>query len=207
MVSVDVKHHIDLLLLMCHGCKAAQHAEFCKSLCTFLALTTGRLLFFSRYISPKSGKGRVGLEGGVGVGGWWGCGGGGCEFCNDKNQLCNETKLAAVSVRSNHKKVQRNAYLFEHGHTVCKFSGKSLLSSHKTTLKQQILYTAQNDEKLKRKTTTTTQKHTHKKYTTRMTASVLKQDPNTKKFKRTLIYFNTDTQYAHFRGNPLYQAT
>ena len=29
-----------------------------------------------------------------------------------------------------------------------------------------------------------------------MTASILKQDPNTqKKFKRTLIYFNTDTQY------------
>ena len=32
-------------------------------------------------------------------------------------------------------------------------------------------------------------------------------DPNTKRFKPTLIYFNTDTQYAHFRGNPLYQAT
>ena len=41
----------------------------------------------------------------------------------------------------------------------------------------------------------------------RMTASVLKQDPNTKRFKQTLIYFNTDTQHAHFRGNPLYQAT
>ena len=40
-----------------------------------------------------------------------------------------------------------------------------------------------------------------------MTASVLKQDPNTKKFKQTLIYFNTDTQYENFRGNPLYQAT
>ena len=40
-----------------------------------------------------------------------------------------------------------------------------------------------------------------------MTASVLKQDPNIKKFKQTLIYFNTDTQFAHFRGNPLYQAT
>ena len=34
-----------------------------------------------------------------------------------------------------------------------------------------------------------------------MTASVLKQDPNTKRFKGTLIYFDTDTQYAHFRGN------
>ena len=34
-----------------------------------------------------------------------------------------------------------------------------------------------------------------------------KQDLNTKRFKRTLIYFNTDTQYAHFRENPLYQAT
>ena len=32
-------------------------------------------------------------------------------------------------------------------------------------------------------------------------------DPNTARFKRTLIYFNTDTQYANFRGNPLYQAT
>ena len=31
-----------------------------------------------------------------------------------------------------------------------------------------------------------------------MTASTLKQDLNTKRFKRTLIYFNTDTQYAHF---------
>ena len=31
--------------------------------------------------------------------------------------------------------------------------------------------------------------------------------PNIKRFKWTLIYFNTDTQYAHFRGNPLYQAT
>ena len=31
-----------------------------------------------------------------------------------------------------------------------------------------------------------------------MTASVLKQDPNTKRFKRTLIYFNTGTQYAIF---------
>ena len=40
-----------------------------------------------------------------------------------------------------------------------------------------------------------------------MTASILKQDPSTKRFKRMLIYFNTDTQYAHFQGNPLYQAT
>ena len=41
----------------------------------------------------------------------------------------------------------------------------------------------------------------------RMTASVLKQDPNTKRFKRMLIYFNTDTQYAHFSVNLLYQAS
>ena len=40
-----------------------------------------------------------------------------------------------------------------------------------------------------------------------MTASVLKQDPNTKRFKRTLIYFNTDTQYANFARKSLYQAT
>ena len=28
-----------------------------------------------------------------------------------------------------------------------------------------------------------------------------------KRFKRTLIYFDTDIHYAHFRGNPLCQAT
>ena len=33
------------------------------------------------------------------------------------------------------------------------------------------------------------------------------QYPNTKRFKRRLIYFNTDTKYSYFRGNPLYQAT
>ena len=36
-----------------------------------------------------------------------------------------------------------------------------------------------------------------------MSASVLKQDPNTKRFKRTLIYFENDTQYKIFGGNPL----
>ena len=36
------------------------------------------------------------------------------------------------------QKGSKNAYLFGHGHTVCTFSGKSPLSSHKTTLKQQI---------------------------------------------------------------------
>ena len=30
---------------------------------------------------------------------------------------------------------------------------------------------------------------------------------NTKSFKRTLIYFDTDTQYANFRGNLRCQAT
>ena len=40
-----------------------------------------------------------------------------------------------------------------------------------------------------------------------MTASVLKQDPNTKKFTRTLIYYDKDVQYAHFQGNSLHQAT
>jgi len=39
-----------------------------------------------------------------------------------------------------------------------------------------------------------------------MTVSVLKQDPNTKRFKRTLIYLDTDTQYAKPQGNPLCQA-
>ena len=40
-----------------------------------------------------------------------------------------------------------------------------------------------------------------------MTASVLKQDPKHKKFKRTLIYYNTDTQYANVPGNLPCQAT
>ena len=40
-----------------------------------------------------------------------------------------------------------------------------------------------------------------------MTASILKQDPNTKRSKRMLIYFNTDIQYTNFQGNPLYQVT
>ena len=43
--------------------------------------------------------------------------------------------------------------------------------------------------------------------TTTTTTTTNKQDPNTKRFKRTLLYFNTDTHYANFRGNPLYQAT
>ena len=42
------------------------------------------------------------------------------------------------------KKVQTNAYLFWHRHTVCKFSGKSPLSSHRTTPKQQINNHANN---------------------------------------------------------------
>ena len=29
------------------------------------------------------------------------------------------------------------------------------------------------------------------------TASILKQDPNIKRFKRTLIYYDMDTQYAN----------
>ena len=39
--------------------------------------------------------------------------------------------------RSKYKKVQTNAYLFWHWHTVCTFSAKFPLSSHKTTLKEQ----------------------------------------------------------------------
>ena len=33
------------------------------------------------------------------------------------------------------------------------------------------------------------------------------EEIQTQRFRRMLIYFNTDTQYAHFGGNPLYQAT
>ena len=30
--------------------------------------------------------------------------------------------------------------------------------------------------------------------------TITREDPNTKRFKRTLIYYDTDTQYANFRG-------
>ena len=40
----------------------------------------------------------------------------------------------------------------------------------------------------------------------RMTASILKQDPYTKRFQWMLIYFDMDTQYANFPGNPLCQS-
>ena len=36
----------------------------------------------------------------------------------------------------------------------------------------------------------------HARIWNRITASILKQDPNTKRFKRTLTYYVTDTQYA-----------
>ena len=40
-----------------------------------------------------------------------------------------------------------------------------------------------------------------------MTASVLKQDPNTQKVQKTAIIYKDKTQHANFRGSPLYQAT
>ena len=41
---------------------------------------------------------------------------------------------------------------------------------------------------------------------TRMTASVLKQDPNTRKVQRSAVY-SDKTQHVNFQGNALYQAT
>ena len=41
---------------------------------------------------------------------------------------------------------------------------------------------------------------------TRMTASVLKQDPNTQKVQRSAVY-SDKTQHVNFQGNALYQAT
>ena len=38
-----------------------------------------------------------------------------------------------------------------------------------------------------------------------MTASALKQDPNTKRFKRTIIYFDMDTQCVNFWGKGISQ--
>ena len=43
-----------------------------------------------------------------------------------------------------------------------------------------------------------------KKSETRMTSSVLKQDPNAQKVKRNAIYYDK-TQHANFRGKPLFQ--
>ena len=48
---------------------------------------------------------------------------------------------------------------------------------------------------------------TEMKVSVKVSWSVLISTCNTKRFKRTLIYFETDTQYANFRGNPLHQAT
>ena len=40
---------------------------------------------------------------------------------------------------------------------------------------------------------------------TRMTASIVKQDPNTQKIQNNTIYLGK-TQHVNFRGNPLYHA-
>ena len=37
-----------------------------------------------------------------------------------------------------------------------------------------------------------------------MTASVLKQDPNTQKVKKKVVYYYGNTQPAHFQGNPFF---
>ena len=61
-------------------------------------------------------------------------------------------------------------------------------------------------EKLRRLQSEHTQKRysqsEHARIWNRITASILKQDPNTKRFKRTLTYYVTDTQYAksYFRS-------
>ena len=44
-----------------------------------------------------------------------------------------------------------------------------------------------------------------RKSETRMTASVLKQDPNTWKVQKNAAYYDK-TQHANFRGNPLYRS-
>ena len=41
---------------------------------------------------------------------------------------------------------------------------------------------------------------------TRMTASILKRDPNTQKIKKNTIHWDK-TQHTNFRGNPFYEAT
>ena len=39
-----------------------------------------------------------------------------------------------------------------------------------------------------------------------MTASILKQDPDTEKIQKNAIY-EDKTEHTNFQGNPLYQAT
>ena len=68
-------------------------------------------------------------------------------------------------------------------------------------LQYKYLIEAEAEERKKRK---------KEKISNKMTASALKQDPkdpNTKRFKRMLMYFDRDTQYANLWGNPLCQAT
>ena len=45
------------------------------------------------------------------------------------------------------------------------------------------------------------------KYATSHNMAAPWQDPNTKRFKWTLVYFDMDTQYANFQRNPHCQAT
>ena len=44
-------------------------------------------------------------------------------------------------------------------------------------------------------------------YATIINTKCTEEDPNTKRFKRILIYYDTDTKYAIFGGNFLRQAT
>ena len=50
-----------------------------------------------------------------------------------------------------------------------------------------------------------TVRNTHQDGLSSQTVRNTHQGANTKRFKRKLIYFNTDRQYAHFQGNLLYK--
>ena len=69
---------------------------------------------------------------------------------------------------------------------------------HSMTMESELTHPANVSEDDAFTTITTHSLHNHE---------TLSTDPNTKRFKLRLIYFNTDTQYANFRGNPLYEAT
>ena len=65
-----------------------------------------------------------------------------CCYSKNKNKkyrkIWNRMTASILKQDPNTKRLKWMRYLFWHGHTVCKFLGKSPLSSHKTTLKQQI---------------------------------------------------------------------
>ena len=73
-------------------------------------------------------------------------------------------------------------------------------------LKHRVLPLSADKGKKEKKRERKRKEEKKKKTEIRMTAGVLKQDPNTQKVQKNAIYCDK-TQTANVRGNPLYQAT